>query len=335
MNSRTAVLTALVLGSALSAAPAAATPVAPAAEAAPPVQSDTLPVRPGRLAALSTPLTDDDLRWLLPLLSAQAADARRERTLTAAGAHAIGIALSPEVGEARVRRIRSGEVHALNELRAYSPQARVPTGARYDAACSAGVTEGLGGIIEHAVFVVARLEASTSFYSNARFRVLGDAGTGYVLRSPDGRIAGTLSGSQSEVRRIGRDVAAGRAPGYDHLRPCADLADGHVLILTSEGSIGEQARGAEAAAGTAPERLPQVLAAAGLSAAQWGTVVTLLWYAATDDLFAHDPAALDRVAGSADAGNVRRANVAWYARHRAVLDPAMQALGPDTTAGVR
>jgi hypothetical protein len=38
------------------------------------VQYDTLPVRRVRLAALNTLLTEDDLLWLLPLLSVPAAD---------------------------------------------------------------------------------------------------------------------------------------------------------------------------------------------------------------------------------------------------------------------
>jgi hypothetical protein len=51
----------------------------------------------------------------------------------------------------------------------------------------------------------------------------------------------------------------------------------------------------------------------------------MIWEAATDDMFATNPAGLDAVAGSKAAGDRRRANVAWYTRNQAAIDPAVQA----------
>ncbi|HEY0038733.1 MAG TPA: hypothetical protein VGB66_18680, partial [Longimicrobium sp.] len=64
---------------------------------------------------------------------------------------------------------------------------------------------------------------------------------------------------------------------------------------------------------------------AGLTAEEWDQVVTMIWEAATDDMFATNPAGLDAVAGSKAAGDRRRANVAWYTRNQAAIDPAVQA----------
>ncbi|HEY7766988.1 hypothetical protein, partial [Longimicrobium sp.] len=157
---------------------------------------------------------------------------------------------------------------------------------------------------------------------------------GYQVRSPDGRLLIMMNDPRdfgpAAVVRIGRDAREGRAPGYDSYIPCADL-DGAVMIMQVEaqGEGGELAvrmnqAGAAAVQSTA-ERLDSALRQAGLTAEEWDRVVTMIWEAATDEMFATNPAGLDAVAGSKAAGDRRRANVAWYMRNQAVIDPAVQA----------
>ncbi|HEY7768896.1 MAG TPA: hypothetical protein VIB55_12090, partial [Longimicrobium sp.] len=141
-----------------SAAPSAtATPARPASASHAP-SADSLPVRLARRAALTAPFVDADLAWILPLLSAQAADMRRGTSQLSAEIDVIRSVASPEAAEARVERIRSGQVNAMDEVRAFSAQAAVPASARYQAGCSAGLTEAMGGLMVSAVFTGAPVE---------------------------------------------------------------------------------------------------------------------------------------------------------------------------------
>jgi hypothetical protein len=291
-------------------------------------------VRPARRAALTTPFVDADLAWILPLLSAQAADMRRGTSQLGAEIDIIRSVATPEAGEARVERIRSGQVHALDEVRAFSEQAAVPGSARYQAGCSAGLTEAMAGLMVSAVFTGASVEEARAFYVGRGWRWTGQWDLGYQVRSPDGRLLIMMNDPRgfgpAAAVKIGRDARDGRAPGYDAYIPCADL-DGAVMIMQVEaqgegGELAVRVNQAGAAAGqSTAERLPSALRQAGLTAEEWDQVVTMIWEAATDDMFATNPAGLDAAAGSRAAGDRRRANVAWYTRNQAVIDPAVQA----------
>ncbi|HEX8320514.1 hypothetical protein [Longimicrobium sp.] len=321
------------------AAPAAAPSASPesparAQSASRSVGADSLPVRPARRAALATPFVDADLAWILPLLSAQAADMRRGTNQLAAEIDVLRSVMTPEAGEARVARIRSGQVHAMDEVRAFSAQAAVPASARYQAGCSAGLTEAMGGLMVSAVFTGASVEEARAFYVGRGWRWTGQWDLGYQVRSPDGRLLIMMNDPRgfgpAAAVKIGRDAREGRMPGYDAYIPCADL-DGAVMIMQVEarGEGGELAvrvnQAGAAAVQSSAERLPSALRQAGLTTEEWNQVVTMIWEAATDDMFAANRAGLDAAAGSKAAGDRRRANVAWYTRNQAVIDPAVQA----------
>ncbi|MGZ8455256.1 MAG: hypothetical protein ACXWZS_07405 [Gemmatirosa sp.] len=287
------------------------------------------PVRPARAAALSTPLVDDDLAWMAPLMAIQGGDLQRTNGHMKAAIGALQAHAADDAGAARVTRIRAGSLHALEELRGYSAHAVAPPRARYDAACSGELTGQTGGLATTAVFHVPDVAAARAFYRQRGWEVLGDAHSGYVLRAPDQSLRGSLG-----VRDQRTLVAHYEHNGVDMsgLRThCASALRGSALTLHYARMLESEAQGVAAhaaAAARSPERLPDALRQAGLTSAQWDAVWTAITTAQSDEMLVDQPGILERDAGSAAAAARRRANVAWYRRNRAAVDAATRSATP-------
>jgi hypothetical protein len=286
-------------------------------------------VRPARPAAVSTPLRDDDLAWIAPLMAVQGGDLQRTNGHMNAAAAAIQAHAATDAGAARVARIRAGTLPALDELRAYSAHAVAPPQARYDAACSGELTGQTGGLATTAVFHVPDVAAARAFYRQRGWDVLGDAHAGYVLRAPDQSIKGSLGARDQRTlvahyERNGVDMSGLRTH-------CAGALRGNALTLHYARMLESEAQGVAAhaaAAAQAPVQLPAALRQAGLTAAQWDAVWEAITTALSDEMLIDQPGVLERDAGSAEAAARRRANVAWYRRNRAAVDAATRSAAP-------
>ena len=294
---------------ALHAAPAVAQPAAPRAGA----------------AAAATAFQDADVAWLLPLLDAGAADRRREAAQLESALDALTAGASDAAGAERVAALRSGAVHALDALRRLSPEAAVPPAARYDAACSAALTESTAGLVTTAAYSAPDVAGARAFYRARDWQVLGDAHAGYVLISPDGRLRGSLASALARLRRTAAEVERQGLRGHDHVRQCGGIPDGTGLLLQYDGQLEAEAdaRAASAATGAAiAERLPGALRAAGLTAEAWERIHAALWQADLDRLMPDTPS--PEPATAAEAAR-RRANAAWLARHQGTVGARLEA----------
>jgi hypothetical protein len=284
------------------------------------------PVRPARADVLATPLRDEDLAWIAPLMAVQGGDLQRSNGHMHAAAAAIRAHGADDAGAARVARIRAGTLSALDELGGYSTHAVAPPQARYDAACSGELAGRVGGLQTTAAFQVTDVAAVRDFYRQRRWEVLGDAHAGYVLRAPDQSVKGSLGGRDQHAL-----VAHFETNGVDMsgLRThCGALLGGNALTLHHARMLESEAQGVAAhaaAAAQSPVRLPAALRQAGLTSAQWDAVWEAITTAQADEMLIDQPGILERDAGSAAAAARRRANVAWYRRNRAAVDAATRA----------
>lgn len=286
-------------------------------------------VRPARPAAITTPLRDDDLAWIAPLMAIQGSDLRRTSTQQGAAAAALATHASEAAREAHSTAIRLGTRHALETLRGYSSHAVAPPGARYDAACSGFLTSRYGGWKTVAAFRVADVTAAVAFYRGQGWEVLGNRSSNKVLRAPDGSIRGSLSAPTA--RNVNEVVAENERQGIDLSElasHCPQLLDGHGLQLELDGSLESEVEGrraADAASGVDPLRLPSALRQAGLTLAQWDAVWEVIVQAESDEMLAAQPGALERDSGSAEEAARRQANLAWFRRNRAAIQAATRA----------
>jgi hypothetical protein len=304
---------ALVAGAAASLL----VPASAEAQAAPRARAD----------AAAAAFVDGDVAWMLPLLDAAAADRRRAEASTAAEIEALAAHGAADASAARVARLRAGADAALGELRRHSPDVAAPPGARYDAACSAALTEAGAALTVTAAFAVRDVPAAAEFYRARGWRVLGGLTSGFVLVSPDGRLRGSLASRLAEFRRVAADVERRGLQGYDHVKACTGIPDRAALVLHPDNPLETETRAAAArATGERRERLPAALRAAGLSAGEWQTILDALWQAEMDRLMPDTPSPAP---ASAEDASRRRANVRWLERNRARVGPSLQATSTD------
>jgi hypothetical protein len=262
---------------------------------------------------------DDDLAWVLPLLDAEAADNARLHVGAAASAQSLQAAVTRDLPRL-VERVRSGEVHALDLLRERSAYAVVPPGATYDARCSAALMEGVGGLTTVAAYTLrgGDYRAAMAWYRAEGFSV-GESSGLVRAQAPDNR-------AEADIRVRNPAPHLVRTPGMGHMEGCARLGDGPLLTVEVEGALDAIADAADAAAvaGTA-EQLPGALRRAGLTAEAWSAIRDALVSVSVDVAY-EEGGMLDVVAGSPAEAARRRADVAWYRRHRAALDARFHAL---------
>jgi hypothetical protein len=196
----------------------------------------------------------------------------------------------------------------------------VPPGARYDAVCSAALTESRWGLQTVAAYEARDVRAARAFYQERGWRVLGGE-SGYVLVSPDRKVDGTLASTLAAFQAISADVEKKGLQGYDHAKACTGIEDGAGLILS--GGADPLAGGDAANSAAAGARLPAALQAAGLTTEQWDSLWAVIVEAASDEMLASQAGALERDTNSPAEAARRRANVSWYLRNRTAVDAAM------------
>ncbi len=262
---------------------------------------------------------DDDLAWVLPLLDAEAADRARQQVQVVASIQALHDAALTDLPRL-VARVRSGEVHALDLIRQHSAYAVVPPGAVYDARCSAAHMEGVAGLQTTAVYMLRGddYKAAKAWYRSQDFSV-GESNGLVRMWAPDGRTEADILIQNPAPHLV-------RTPGMSHMEGCARLGDVPILTVMVRGELDALATsaGTGAVAGTS-ERLPDALRQARLSAESWEAIRDALLAVSADAVY-EESGMLDLVAATPAEADRRRANVAWYRRHRDALDARFLAL---------
>ena len=293
------------------------------------------------------PLTEQDLRQLVPVLRAEKAGAER-----LARQAAEREALEEVRSKARQRVVGQIEAGAdpLEWLRKLSPRAAAPSTARYQAACSRALTQSSAvpsavlsfGIAappawlavwkarDQSVPISERGQAADrrgaersgatrpelvtqqtrSFYSARAFEYQGEpAPFEWQFLAPDRLVSAMVMG----VNVLGRVEA------------CRDLPSGPMVVLKAEGEA--FGKGPRKPAPSTNRELAEALDGAGLSEAEYLNLKLQLMTAQSD---AKDASRLDATASTTEAERqtlaIRRKNADFYRQHAQVLAPLLEGL---------
>lgn len=247
--------------------------------------------------------------------------------------------------------VRSGRIDPLEFTKARSPRFVVPPDARYDAQCSRSLSGALAVLTlgVSADSVLRDLERKAQAGQMTDGMAVLQAGAA-IDRSPAGRAADAairfyLARGFRHARARSLDAMLEHPDPADSLTVyvsatnpymdrdgCAHLPTGATLVLSIEtawAGVEEQhrvERKVRAEAEDVDARFQRVLAEVGWTVAEYQERLTAAMMAVGD---ADDLATLDGLGQIPDLAAqvaVRKANAAWWTRHRATLDPLMTAL---------